>query len=437
MSQQNQLQPIYICKKYKILVEVTNMGNSYWQRTVTYVNNLFSASKKPETRTWTTTVTDTGRWLESFGRSSEGASISEETALSLSAVYACVRVIAEAVASLPWHVYESTDIGKQIAAKHPLNKLLRSEPNPLYTSFVFRETLITHVLLWGNAYAKIVRVNGIPTRFDILNPINVTPTLKDGALIYKTPQGNIAPNDIIHIPGLGFDGITGKSPIRLAAENIGVGLNSQRFGSKFFENGAHLGGVLEHPGVLKADAHTRLRDSWDNKYKGVNNSNKVAILEEGMKYTRIGIPPEEAQFIETRKFSITEVARIYKVPPHMIQDLERATFSNIEHQDLGFVKHTMVPWCVRIEQEFNRKVFSEPEKEKYFNKFNLNGMLRGDSAARATFYKDMFNIGVFSHNDILELEDMNKVKDGDQRFVPLNMIPVDKVGQVIQQPKNQ
>lgn len=360
-----------------------------------------------------------------FGRTTSGKPVNERTAMQTTAVYACVRILAEAVASLPLHVYEyQDDGGKKLVHDHPLYYLLHDEPNPEMTSFVFRETLMSHLLIWGNAYAQIIR-DGTG------RVLGLYPLLPDKMDVQRDDRGNIyyvysrnsdenpmfkeygdirlKAEEVLHIPGLGFDGLIGYSPIAMAKNAVGMTLACEEYGASFFANGANPGGVLEHPGVLKDPS--KVRESWNSVYRGVNNAHKIAVLEEGMKYQQIGIPPEEAQFLETRKFQINEIARLYRIPPHMIGDLDKSSFSNIEQQSLEFVKYTLDPWVIRWEQSLQRSLLLPGEKGKYFIKLNVDGLLRGDYQSRMNGYAVGRQNGWFSANDIREMENMNPIPD--------------------------
>lgn len=320
-------------------------------------SSLFHSRDKPQNST-------AGSSYHFFtGSSTAGKNVTERSAMQMTAVYSCVRVLSEAVAGLPLHVYKyRSDGGKEKAINHSLYRLLHDEPNPEMTSFVFRETLMTHLLLWGNAYAQIIR-NGkgevvalyplMPNRMTVDRDSNGTLYYKyyrgsDEAIRNKEYEVILSPGDVLHIPGLGFDGLVGYSPIAMAKNAIGLAIATEEFGAKFFANGAAPSGVLEHPGTLKNP--DKVRESWNATFGGSHNANKVAVLEEGMKYSPISISPEQAQFLETRKFQINEIARIFRVPPHMMGDLEKSSFSNIEQQSLEFVKYTLEPWLVRWEQ---------------------------------------------------------------------------------------
>lgn len=370
-------------------------------------------------------------------QSNAGVNVSEYNAMTSTAVYSCVRVLSETVASLPLPLYKRLDRGKEKATYHPLYFLLHDMPNSEMTSFTFRETLMSHLLLWGNAYAQVIRDgNGNVTELWPLLPdrMSVERDLRSGQLVYKYLKDGqqilLNQEQVLHIPGLGFDGIKGYSPIHMAREAIGLALATEEFGARFFGNGARPGGVLEHPGVVKDPE--KLRKSWEEVYKGVKNSHKIAVLEEGMKYHEIGIPPEDAQFLETRKFQLNEICRIFRVPPHLVGDLERATFSNIEHQSIEFVVHTIRPWLVRWEQAITKCLLREGERKIYFPKFTVDGLLRGDFKARMEGYAIGRQNGWLSANDIREMEDMNPISDeqgGDLYLVNGNMIPVKSAGE--------
>ena len=358
-----------------------------------------------------------------FGGTSSGKPVNETTAMQMTAVYSCVRILSETVAGLPLNVYRYNDSGgKEKAFKHPLYRLLHDEPNPEMTSFAFRETLMSHLLLWGNAYAQIIRnARGEVIALYPLMPNKMTVDrdqsgrlfylyqrgAEDPAVIGSSSRVTLSPSDVLHIPGLGFDGLIGYSPIAMAKNAIGLAIATEEYGAKFFANGAAPSGVLEHPGVIKDPQ--RIRDSWNAAHQGSSNSHKIAVLEEGLKYTPIGIAPEQAQFLETRKFQINEIARIFRVPPHMLADLEKSSFSNIEQQSLEFVKYTLDPWVVRWEQSMCRVLFSESEKPTYFIKFNVDGLLRGDYASRMSGYATARQNGWMSANDIRELENLDRI----------------------------
>jgi HK97 family phage portal protein len=348
--------------------------------------------------------------------------------MQLTAVYACVRVLSEAIAQLPLHLYKYTENGKEKAIDHPLYYLLHDQPNPEMSSFVFRETLMSHLLIYGNAYAQIIR-NGrgeiialyplmpdkikvdrdeqnrliyIYSRYDEANP-NIK---KQGEIVLYS-------DEILHIIGLGYDGLIGYSPIALAKNALGISLACEEYAATFFSNGASPSGALEHPGTIKDP--NRIRESWKKAY-GAGNAHSVCVLEEGMKYTPISIPNNEAQFLETRKFQLEEIARLYRVPLHMIGDLDHATFSNVEHLSLDFVKYSLDPWIVRWEQGLQKDLISNSDKGKYFVNFNVDGLLRGDYASRMQGYSTGIQNGFYSVNDVREFENMNLLSEEEGGF---------------------
>ena len=379
-----------------------------------------------------------------MGGSASGKVVTERSAMQMTAVYACVRILSEAVAGLPLHFYRYKDDGsKEKAIDNNLYHLLHDEPNPEMSSFVFRETLMTHLLLWGNAYAQIIRNGkGEVVALYPLMPNKMQVDRDDsGKLYYSYTRTDgeagtdrngtviLSPRDVLHIPGLGFDGLVGYSPIAMAKNAIGLAIATEEFGSKFFANGAAPSGVLEHPGTIKDP--TRVREAWQSQFGGSGNSGKVAVLEEGMKYTPISISPEQAQFLETRKFQINEIARIFRVPPHMVGDLEKSSFSNIEQQSLEFVKYTLDPWVIRWEQSLSRSLLTDEEKKRCFFKFNLEGLLRGDYQSRMNGYAIARQNGWMSANDIRELEDLDRLlpeQGGDLYLVNGNMLPLEQAG---------
>ena len=402
-------------------------------------SGLFKSRDKP------TNATAGSRYSFYMGSTTSGKAVTERSSMQMTAVYACVRILSETVAELPLHLYKYSDNGKEKAIDHPLYRLLHDEPNPEMSSFVFRETLMTHLLLWGNAYAQIIRDGkGDIVALYPLMPNKMTvdrdengqicylynrssddaPTMKTNSFTVK-----LSASDVLHIPGLGFDGLVGYSPIAMAKNAIGLAIATEEYGAKFFANGAAPGGVLEHPGTIKDP--NKVREAWQSQFGGSGNANKIAVLEEGMKYTPISISPEQAQFLETRKFQINEIARIFRVPPHMVGDLEKSSFSNIEQQSLEFVKYTLNPWIVRWEQSLSRILFTEHEKQEYFFKFNVEGLLRGDYESRMNGYATARQNGWMSANDIRELENLDRIpaqSGGDLYLINGNMLPLDKAG---------
>jgi HK97 family phage portal protein len=367
-----------------------------------------------------------------------GVDVSEFTALNYSAVWAAVQCIAGDVGSLPLVLYKRVGDGKEPLRDHPTYRLLHDQPNPDMTAVVFRETLQAHLLTWGNAYAEIEwRGDGRPNALWPIEPNRVTPErTAGGGLRYKVQGYNkadvyFAPEDMLHIPGLGFDGTCGYSVIQKARESVGLGIAMERFGGAFFGNGTTFGGILTHAGRLSDAARKNIRESFNAKHQGVHRAHNFALLEEGMTYTPLGVPPDDAQFLETRKFQITEIARWFQIPPHMLADLERATFSNIEQQQIDYYTRTLRRWLVRWEQEINRKLVLQQGTQ--FVEHVIDGLLRGDIESRYAAYAVGRQWGWLSADDVRSKENMNPLPSdaGKIYLVPINMAPADRINEVI------
>jgi HK97 family phage portal protein len=383
-----------------------------------------------------TSLANPASWLVDVFASApsrSGAVVDEKTALYNTAVMACIRVLSETIATLPLHIYRQSGANKTVDREHPVARLL-DYPNPDMDAVQFRETMMGHVLAWGNAYAEIERDGaGRPVRLWILPPDRVTPQRRsDGSLFYIASFSGrsyvLNADQMFHLVGLGWDGILGYSPIRMHREAIGLSQATESFGSSWFGNGSRPSGVLTHPGALSQTAKENLKNSWDVAHSGLSNSQRVAVLEEGIKWEAIGIPPEDAQFLETRKFQVEEIARMYRVPLHLIQHMEKSTSwgTGVEELGQGFITYSLTPWLVRWEQRIGSRLIAERERSTIYAKHSLEGLLRGDSAKRADFYSKMMGIGALSVNDVLELEDRNPIPEGDARFVPLNWVPLNQ-----------
>lgn len=367
------------------------------------------------------TASGTGIWVDAG------------TAMTSAVVYACVNVLAQTIASLPLLVYRRLPSGgKERSPEHRLYSILHDAPNPEMTSYEFRACLVGHVCLWGNAYAEIemsdAGINGLWP----LRPDRMTPARNEaGELVYdyRLPSGQTKRfrfQQIMHWRGLSSNGIIGYSPIQQAAEAIGLDLATRQYGAKFFGNDSRPGGILTHPNKLSPDAAKRLKASWEDAHRGLSNSQRVAVLEEGVQWTAIGIPPEQAQFLETRRYGRAEIAALYRVPLHLINDLERATFSNIEHQSLEFVQYSLVPWLVQIEQGIKRDLFRISDgKRTHFAEHLVDGLLRGDVASRFGAYQVARQNGWLNANEIRMLENLNPIpgEEGSTYLWPANMTP--------------
>jgi HK97 family phage portal protein len=367
-----------------------------------------------------------------------GMYVDHDTALNLAAVYACVRYVAETTSSLSWHVYRRLQNGgHELALTSPVDYLLHTRPNPEMSAFNFRTTMLGWANMWGNAYAEIER--DLAGRAKYIWPISPdrVQIKRDASnmLYYEITQGRgakiqMAPANIFHLSGMGFDGIKGYSVVSLAAQSIGAGLAADQFAASFYSNSTVMAGGFKHPGSLSDEAYDRLKEDFEAKFKGPKNAWKPIFLEEGMEWQTFGMPLKDAQFLESRKFTITEIARWFRVPPHKIADLERATFTNIEHQSIEVVQDTIMPWALRLEQEADFKLVSPRNRSFYRTKLNLKSLMRGDDAARSSFYQTMRNMGTMNVNEIRVKEDMNPIgPDGDKYVMQGQYTTLDKIGQ--------
>lgn len=381
-------------------------------------------------------------WLLSWfggGKTASGATVDNYTALNYTALWACVRVISKAVSTMPLHLYERLDTGgKQRAVKHPLYLLLHSRPNPEMVPLTFKDTLTAHVLTWGNGYAEIERnKSGYPIALWPLTPNRVAPERdkKSREIQYRItlPDGGAATlsaDQVFHIPGPGFDGTKGYSVLTMFRESVGLGMALQEYSARFFGNGAAPMGILEHPESLKDPAKNYLRDSWNEMHQGLSNVHRVAILEEGMKYHQIGISPEDAQMLESRKFSQLEMASMFQIPPHKVQNLDKASFDNIEHQSQEFLTDTLLYWLTLWEQTIGWKLLSQADQLLYFAEFLTANLLRGDLKSRYEAYAIAKQWGWYNSDDIRDKENDNPLPDdqGKDYWMPLNMRPVNMAG---------
>lgn len=397
---------------------------------------IFGSLFKSETNT--SDVVNPSPWFTNiFGgvQSASGEKITANSALQVPTVYACVNILANSVAKLPFQTFKKTKKGRERDSSHKVAKLLEDRPNPYQNPFRFKHLIETHRNLWGNAYINIAwGMDGRPEALWLLNPSLTDPKvdLKTNELWFITtlPNGKVTripKSDIIHLTALSTDGLKGKAPIEVARESIGSSQASQKFKGKFFANGTAAAGILKVPGQLNKDAKDKVRDEWETMYTGVNNAQRVAILDAGLEFQSIGMPLKDAQFIEGMKFDKAEIATIYNIPLHLVGELGRATHSNIEQQSLDFIQNALSPILIQYEQEFGYQCFSLPEQKKYYLKFNLTSLLRGDSQARAEFYKKMIEMGAYSINEVRSLEEQDSIENGDKHFVSLNYTTLDLI----------
>jgi HK97 family phage portal protein len=386
--------------------------------------------------TETTDLTNPAPWfMKLFGYdSASGEKVTVESSLTVPTVYACVNILANSVAKLPFQTFRKTSNGRQRDSKHQVAKVLENRPNPFQNPFVFKHLIETHRNLWGNAYININwGADGRPKELWLLNPSVTEPyvDVSTNTLWYFTtlPDGKyvkIGEGDIIHLKALSTDGLKGKAPIQVARESIGSSQAAQKFKGKFFKNGAANSGVLKVPGLLNSEAKKVVRAEWEKANTGLNNAQRIAILDAGLDFQSISMPLKDAQFIEGMKYDKEEIATIFNIPLHMVNQLDRATFSNIEQQSLDFIQNTLSPILIQYEQEFSYKCFSFNELKRYYLKFNLNSLLRGDSVTRANFYEKMLDKGVYSINKVLELEDEDGIGSlGDIHRVDLNHVSIE------------
>ena len=372
-----------------------------------------------------TSLANPASWMFDGSASKTGIAITEDSAMRLSAVFGAVRVISETIASLPWMVKQDFEGSTRNAASHPINQLIHS-PNGMMTDFNFRESCQAHLCLHGNAYIAIKRNEaGQPVSLIPVHPDRVKVKVYKDEKFYTIDDGKETFDDteMIHIVGLSFDGIVGKSVIEAARESIGLGLAADQFGGSFFGNGANVNTVLTHPGRLSDDAYKRLMASWQRRYAGLDNAHKTAILEEGMNLTKVSISPSESQFLETRQFGVVDIARFFRIPLAYLGSLENSsTRANIEEQGIQFQRNTILPWVKRWEAEFNRKLF--PNGNEYYIRFNMDGLLRGDISSRYSSYATARQWGWLSVNDIRKFEGLDNIDNGDTYLQPLNMVDV-------------
>jgi len=370
---------------------------------------------------------DRSLWNLYGSQSLTGEVVTESTALTFSAVYNAISLISGTVGALPLHLYQQEKKSKHLALDEPLYRVMHYRWNPYMTAMTGRETMMAHILTYGNGYAEIVRdLMGRVQQLWPIPPDRVKIKMKEGKLIYEIRVDgepiDLSREKVLHVPGLGFDGYQGYSVIAMARKSIGLGMAMETFGSRYFGEGTHPSGVVTHPGQLSND---NLRNALQEGYAGLGKTHRLLLLEESMKFEPITIKPEDSQFLQSRQFTIPEIARWFNLPPHKLKDLSKSSFNNIEQEQISFVTDSIMPWLIRLEQGYYQQLLIERQQESglYF-KHSVQGLLRGDSVSRADFYSKMFNIGAFSVNDIRELEDMNPIKGGDEHFVPMNMVPL-------------
>ena len=359
-------------------------------------------------------------------------SFDTDKALTLTAVWCAIRLLAESVSSLPISVYSKQTNGDKLEdVKSPIYKLIKFKPNFYQNKITFFEYIMLCICTEGNSYVQIVRNNsGTPVELICLNPENVTVVINGGELFYQVDNGGVLDSsDILHFKTLTDDGINGISPIDQCAKALKYSENLQTFGNTFFSNGAKPSSILQTDRALSDTALQRLKTSFNNNYGKLKNSNSTIVLEEGLTFKPISISPEQAQFLSSRQFSIEEVARIFNIPPHMLKDLSKSSFNNIEMQSQEFLTYTLMPYINRLEQEMNLKLFRTNELGSKFVEFNVNGLLRGDVKSRTEAYRSAITNGYMTINEVRQKENMNSIEGGDKHFMQMNMTTIDKIGE--------
>lgn len=386
-------------------------------------------------RNETTDLRNSSSWfVKMFGHeASSGERVTVNSALGVPTVFRCVNIRANAIAMLPFQTFKRTNKGRERDRNHAVAKLLERQPNPYQGPFKFKHLAETHRNLWGNAYINIEwGVDGKPKALWLLNPSVTEPYLDidTNFLWYLTtlPNGEqvkIPYHDIIHLTTLSTDGLKGKTPIQIARESIGSSQAAQKFKGKFFKHGAVNSGFLKIPGMLNKEAKEKIRDEWEKANTGIDNAQRVAILDAGLEFQSLSMPLKDAQFIEAMRFDRAEIANIYDIPLHMVNELDRATYSNIEQENLSFLQNTINPSLVQYQEEFANKLFTEREQSKYYINVNLDMILRADTKTRGEFYKIMLDKGVYSINEVRELEERNAIEGGDTHRVDLNHVNIE------------
>jgi HK97 family phage portal protein len=379
----------------------------------------------------------TGFLNANFGGMVGRTPVNEKSVFGLSAYWAGVRRISESVAMLPVDVFKKVN-GKRTMTDHPVEYLLNAEANYQTCAFDFTQILITSAINHGNGLAIIERDRfGTPTGLVNVSREICEPLKYDDELYWKvevkeaankTESLLVKDRDIINLRGFGSDPVIGLSAIQAHKQNLGLSIAAQDYGADFYNKGTRIDGYIEYAGVLKPETKDAINQQWTNNY-GANGTRGTAILDAGSKYHRLGLPPQDAQFIETRKFQKNEIATILGIPSHMINEMDGATFSNIEHQSIEFVTYGIGSWIEKIEQEYRRKLLKESEKRNHYFKHNVDRLLRTDVKTKGEYYRLMTDIGAYTINDVLELEDRNSVDNGDERYVQINRIPIEQMAE--------
>lgn len=405
------------------------------------IGRFFRALSLTDPKAW-----DRSLWQLAGAQSLSGEVVTEQTSLQYSAVWNAVELISSTIAALPLQLYQQQGKTKTLASDRKIFRVMHSAWNPYMSAKRGREVQIAHVLLWGNGYAEKVRDgNGEVIALWPIHPSRVTPQMRAGQLVYDIRLPNsgetvtLLRDSVLHILGPSDDGFVGYSRIAMARKCIGLGMALETFGSRYFGAGTHPGVIVSHPGQLSAQAHQNMQDALNAVYSGLGNSHRLMLLEEGLKIEKLGIPPNDSQFLESRQFTVTDVARWFGVPPHKLKDLTRSSFSNIESEQRSFYTDRILPDVIELEQAYDMQLLTDGDRMNYgrgrlYFKHSAKGILRADVAAQSAFYGAMLDRGVMSINEVRELEDLDPIPGGDIHLVPLNMTTLQNAGKV-QAPK--
>lgn len=406
------------------------------------VRNMFRGQKGSEF-----SPRDPSYWVNKFFGNTpvwSGAEVDENTALEYVPYWACVKVLRETIASLPVILYKRTSSGKERATNHSAYNVFHLRANPEQTAYDYKEMTASHFLIYGKSYSeKVYNNKGELAELWPLMPWNMNPKRKDGKLyyFYDLPNGKqhvFLREELLVLNNFTLTGIEGERVINYIKQCLGTGMAADEYGARFYSNDSAPGGIIEMPGHLKKENIERFKDSWEKNYGQLSNKHRTAILEDGAKFHELTVAPDKAQFLETRKFQQQQTAAFHRIPPHLIGDLDRATYTNIEQQSLEFVNYTMLPYFVRFEQNFTTQTLTEKEQKKLFYEFLVDALLRGDIEARYRAYKTGREMGVLSADDIREKENMNKLPDGigEKYYIPMNWSEMG-IEPVVEEPSEQ
>ena len=415
-----------------------NADGKYYVTTPQDLKRAKQAAKRDKIKALA--LNDPKAWDRSFwnlygSQSLSGETVTEETALTYSAVWNAVVLISGTISSLPLHLMQRVDRSKQVADQNALYRVMHDQWNPFMTAEIGRGVMMAHILTWGNGYAEIVR-NGYG---DVVELWPIPPNrvmrleMRDNKLWYEIRVDNeskwLPKEQILHIPGLGFDGFIGYSVIAMARKSIGLGMAMETFGSQYFGQGTHPGVIVSHPGQLNAESHKNLKASLTESYSGLGQSHRLMLVEDGMKIENIGYPPEDSQFLQSKQHHISDIARWFNVPPHKLKDLTKSSFNNIESEQLSYYGDCILLWLVRLEQNYNMQLLLlRQQKQGLYWKHAIEGILRADSKSRSEFYKNAIGAGWMAPNEARALEDMNPSADplADELWMPTGLIPLSK-----------